>query len=96
MIARRAWLFYLTEVAAWTAAAWSILHFLGVWLAPDGCLDSGGSFDYDTWQCSDNTHQYREVPAYRLTAFWVMFCFIGAATALSMIRRRATLNARSG
>ena len=84
----RRWLFGSAEVAVWIAAGWSFLHFLAVWLAPNGCLDIGGSFDYGAWQCSDVTHPYRDVPSYRLSAFWVSACFVGAAAALTLVRRR--------
>src|SRR5262245_8915902 len=43
---------WLLRATAWLIAAVSAWYFLAQWLAPDGCLDSGGSFDYETWQCS--------------------------------------------
>jgi hypothetical protein len=48
------------------------LYFLAVWVAPDHCLDLGGSFDYVMWRCSHaEDYPYIDVPVYHLVSFWV-------------------------
>ena len=60
------------KIFSWILVFIAVLCFLQSWLAPDACLDSGGSFDYIQWQCSfTNNHPYIEVYIYQFTSFWI-------------------------
>jgi hypothetical protein len=56
----------------WLAFAFAAWSFLGNYLAPDACLDSGGSFDYSAWSCSHSDNKtYTNVPAFWVPGFWL-------------------------
>ena len=62
-------------------------YFLEVWLAPNACLDFGGSFDYVAWQCSHTQNNpYIHVPLYHLVSFWlfVLGIFFALSTYIAL------------
>lgn len=70
---------WVATCAAWSVALFSLWYFLGAWLAPDVCLDAGGSFDYAKWECNDSVNIYINVTVFELPAFWLFVtCLIGA------------------
>ena len=70
---------WVTACAAWSVALFSLWYFLRVWLAPDGCLDAGGSFDYAKWECNDHVNTFIKVSVFELPAFWLFVgCLVGA------------------
>jgi hypothetical protein len=75
---------------AWAASIAAALSFVRVWLAPDGCLDSGGSFDYGRWECADETKPFVYVPAYALWSFWLLVLSVSLAVGLHGYRRKLT------
>jgi hypothetical protein len=80
---------WLRRAVAWLITAVSAGYFLAQWLAPDGCLDSGGSFDYETWQCSSAvSHPYVEARFYQFVSFWVFLGAVSLASALSLRRSK--------
>jgi hypothetical protein len=73
---------------AWLLAAFALWHFLGVWYAPDACVDFGGSFDYELWECSGEVNKYREISACQLPSFWILVSTIILAVGLRQYARR--------
>ena len=63
----------------------ALWHFLGQLLAPDSCLDHGGSFNYSSWECSfTENFPYVATPFFSLSSFWL---FVGCAiTSLLALR----------
>jgi hypothetical protein len=61
----------LVTILAWLFAIASGGLFLRVWLAPDACLDFGGSFNYERWECSGDINPYKLVHFYELKSFWL-------------------------
>jgi hypothetical protein len=58
-------------VALWLLAVYALWSFLGALWAPDACLDvSHGSFDYRTWECSEEQQPYIDTPVYAIPGFW--------------------------
>ena len=54
------------------------------WLAPDVCLDSGGSFDYQAWQCTNVASQpYVDVPFTARVSTWGLL--LGAGLSLALV-----------
>jgi hypothetical protein len=80
----------LVRAASFVPALVAGWCFLGVWLAPDGCLDLGGSFDYVAWQCSHTQNfTYINVPAYELVSFWwLVLTIVFLVAALAWLRPR--------
>jgi hypothetical protein len=80
----------LFRLFLWLPVLVSAWYFLGEWWAPDGCLDSGGSFDYVSWHCSNTeNHPYIHVPIYEFRSFWAFVaCLVLAASAIIGLRRR--------
>jgi hypothetical protein len=59
----------------------SLWWFASDWLAPDGCLDAGGSFNYEKWSCSHTEQsKYMEVSFLDRTSTWVLV--VGAPLSL--------------
>lgn len=73
--------------AAWGVVFLALWHFLRVWFMPDGCLDQGGSFNYELWECSGELNEYIDVPAYRLPAFWYLLGSLALAVRLNVYCR---------
>ena len=64
---------------AWTLTVGALGLFVRTWLAPDACLDFGGSFNYERWECNNEVNQYVDVGVYELKSFWLLLgMFIGA------------------
>jgi hypothetical protein len=69
----------VVKLIAWILAAGALCLFLRTWLAPDACLDFGGSFNYERWECNDAVNQYVDVRFYELRSFWLFLgVFVGA------------------
>lgn len=52
-------------------AAYALWAFLVAFMAPDTCLDyREGSFNYRTWECSQDQQPYLETPLYNVPGFW--------------------------
>jgi hypothetical protein len=50
-------------------------------LAPDACLDRGGSFNYSIWKCSyDESFPYIPTSFLQLDSFWLMVVSVVAST----------------
>jgi hypothetical protein len=64
--------FRIARWAAWILVAAALLYFVDDWLAPDACLDSGGSFDYKLWRCANESKPYVDVAVYTRWSFWVL------------------------
>jgi hypothetical protein len=75
----------LVTIPAWLFACASGGFFLRVWLAPDACLDFGGSFNYERWVCSGDTNPYRLVHFYELKSFWL---FVGVSMGACLLQWR--------
>lgn len=58
------------------------------WLAPDVCLDSGGSFNYGRWECTDEVNQYIAAAFYELKSFWLSVITLAGASLLQWRWRR--------
>ncbi len=64
--------------------------FASDWLAPDGCLDSGGSFNYEAWTCSHTEqYQYIDVPFAERVSSWVFALGTVASICLFALARRS-------
>ncbi len=87
----RPWLLCLLAVSVLLAA---LSWFTWDWLAPDVCLDSGGSFDYRAWQCTNVASQpYVDVPFAARASSWGLLLGTGLALvfvtgAVRNVRRR--------
>jgi hypothetical protein len=58
-------------LTAWVVVALVGLALLRVLIAPDACLDRGGSFDYGAWRCDwSNDHSFIDVPVWLHAEFW--------------------------
>ena len=71
------------RVLAWMLAMAGGGLFLRTWLAPDACLDFGGSFNYERWECSGDINPYEEVRFYELKSFWL---FLGVSLGASVLQ----------
>ena len=77
-----------SECFAWVVAFAALWLFARMWLAPDECLDRGGSFDYVAWECDlASSHVYVHVPFFAHAEFWVASVCILLATGLSIAIR---------
>lgn len=80
----------------WSGALFASWHFLGVWLAPDACLDHGGSFNYELWKCSGDINTFIDVAAYEMPSFWfAASCFV-VALLVHVYARRAQPGVQAG
>ncbi len=70
------------KLVAWGIALGTAVLFLRVWTAPDTCLDLGGSFDYERWECNDQVNPFRDVRFYELKSFWLLVVSFVAAYSL--------------
>lgn len=75
----------LVTTLAWLSAIASGGLFLRVWLAPDACLDFGGSFNYERWECSGDINPYKLVHFYELKSFGL---FIAIAMGVCLLQWR--------
>jgi hypothetical protein len=58
-------------IPLWLAAGYALRLFLEALWAPDICLDSShGSFDYRSWQCSEEQQLYVPTALYDVPGFW--------------------------
>jgi len=74
----------------WVSVVVSFWYFLRDYLAPDGCLDSGGSFDYVNWECSYGiNHKYIEVSVFKLKSYWVAVTIFLVALSIQLITNKA-------
>jgi len=82
---------------AFAVAAWA---FVGKYLAPDACLDFGGSFDYSAWSCSNIENKpYIAVQVFRVPGFWLAsssFVVALIVTVVSSPTKRSNRSRRSG
>lgn len=86
---------YLLVLISWSAAVYAAFAFVGTYLAPDSCLDAGGSFNYAAWECSrESNHQYLAVAITQVPGFWIMAASVSAALLISayVLRRRLAAN----
>lgn len=79
----------VAKFIAWMLTVGTLWLFLRTWLAPDACLDFGGSFNYERWECNEDVNQYVDVGFYELKSFWLFVCVFGGACALQWGWRRA-------
>ncbi|MBB6092370.1 hypothetical protein HNQ60_001216 [Povalibacter uvarum] len=70
------------KFVAWGIVVGAAVLFFRVWTAPGTCLDLGGSFNYETWQCNDQINQFVAVHFYELKSFWLLVVSFGAAYSL--------------
>jgi hypothetical protein len=76
-------------ISAWAFSFFSLWLFLRKWLAPDGCLDRGGSFDYVRWTCDlSQDHPYMSVSPFTQLEFWRLMTLVAFTIALSVLSRR--------
>lgn len=68
-------------LAIWIVVSWPIRYFLGALWAPDLCLDHGGSFDYQLWQCAQETQPYINTALHQIPGFWLALVSILVAIA---------------
>ena len=62
---------YLIVLVVWIVAAYFLARFADAYIAPDACLDAGGSFDYAAWLCSHETnHSFISVGISHVPGFW--------------------------
>lgn len=85
-----------TKVLAWTFTVTAFGLFLRTWLAPDACLDFGGSFNYDRWECTAEVSEYIAVRVYQLKSFWFFVAALIAACVLQWSRQNAIQEAAAG
>lgn len=69
-------------------AAYALWTFLGSLWAPDACLDQEGSFNYRTWECSQDQQPYLETPLYNVPGFWFALVSLLIAIGFSAWARR--------
>ena len=86
---RRQRILFCCELALWAFAAYATFRYVGFVLAPDACLDQGGSFDYDTWSCGSGAHAFRDVPFHRMPGFLLMAFATTAALVTRIVRKQA-------
>ena len=79
----------LVRLCGWIIAIGSLWFFVRTWLAPDACLDFGGSFNYERWECNDEVNQYVAVRFYELKSFWLFVVTVAVASLLQWKWRRA-------
>jgi hypothetical protein len=72
----------VTSFFAWICAMAAFGLFLRTWLAPDACLDFGGSFNYDRWDCTAEVNEYIAVGLYEFKSFWLFVAALIAACIL--------------
>ncbi len=85
---------FLVVVIAWLAAVYFAIEFAGACLAPDACLDTGGSFDYVHWTCAyEVSHPYVPVGFDQIPGFWAMSASAAAAVVLGACVLRTRLGA---
>jgi hypothetical protein len=77
------------KLLAWLLVLFTLWRFLGDWFAPDACLDSGGSFNYELWECSGEVNQYVDVWFYELNSFKLFFVALVFACVLQWQWRRS-------
>lgn len=81
---------------AWICTVAAFGLFLRTWLAPDACLDFGGSFNYERWECNDEVNEYIAVGFYELKSFWFLVAVFVAACVLQWSWRNAIQQAAPG
>jgi len=73
-------------VLVWLAFAVVAWSFVGSYLAPDACLDQGGSFNYSSWACSHSENSaFVSVPIFKVPGFWPAFIGFCVAVAVSFL-----------
>src|SRR5687767_5658138 len=70
------------KFVAWCVVLGTAILFLRVWTAPDTCLDLGGSFNYERWECNDEVNQFIEVRFHEHKSFWLFVVSLVAACIL--------------
>lgn len=74
----------VVALLCWLGAAYAAYRFAWSLLAPDRCLDAGGSFDHAAWACSRVTaYPYEPVASYLVPGF----CMFAGALALALVAR---------
>jgi hypothetical protein len=72
----------------WLIAAYGLWSYLGSYWAPEACLDvEHASFDYRTWQCSQEQQDYIETAMYNVPGFWFAVVSLSVAVLLTALVR---------
>jgi hypothetical protein len=83
------WRRRVVKTLIWLPAVLAGWHFLGDYFAPEGCMDSGGSFDYLRWQCGyQESLPYIYVPMYGLLSFWMFIAGLVLAIGIQSYLRK--------
>ena len=72
----------------WFAALVGLVNLFFYWVAPDTCLDRGGAFDYDTWECGYDVYRYKPYALFTKLAFWFPVLATIAAVTMHEFRDR--------
>jgi hypothetical protein len=76
-----------TKILAWGIVVGVGAFFLRAWLAPDACLDFGGSFNYERWECTGDVNDFVDVRFYELKSFWLFGAALVGACVLQWVWR---------
>ena len=79
---------FIIKFILWLVAGYSIWLYIGNYFSPDSCLDFGGSFDYEAWECSyKENKKYIETYFYQVPSFIFTSVSVCAAVAGSFLLR---------
>ena len=86
---KRLELMRLLRIVVFAPVLIALWLYLGDLWAPHGCLDFGGSFDYNNWECNYEVSQtYMDVPFYKIKTFWLVpMSILVAVSILTYIKK---------